>query len=522
MNKFYLLILIVSLQISATAQNAKTSSKQVDHSKFEILQKEFKSPMDVTEACLTCHNSRHIEIMNSPHWTWSRKSFVPGRGKEMTKGKINLINNFCTGIAGSEGTCTKCHIGYGWTDEISKSDINLSLLDYAEKHKNRIDCLVCHDNTGKYKKAKGKSGYPQKSVNLNLVAQNIGRPGKENCGSCHFYSGGGNNVKHGDLEKAQLNCTKEVDIHMAKDGVNLECVDCHTTENHNITGKLYTVSSTNENRSTCVQCHSDKPHEDNLLNAHFAKVACQTCHIPTYAKANATKTYWDWSTAGKLNEDDEPYQVKDSDGNKSYLSIKGTFEWGTNLKPEYVWFNGTADHYLFGDKIDPENIPVQINTLHGSYEDSENSVSKIIPVKVHRGKQIYDPVNMIIIQPKLWDKEKGKGAFWKDFDWHRAAEEGMKVVNLPYSGKYDFIETEMYWPVNHMVASADQALQCKSCHTPDNGRLAKLTDFYLPGRDNNPLVDFFGYIIIFGTITGVFVHTILRVTLKRKYKNISG
>lgn len=521
MSKLYLVILIISLHFSVTAQTEK-DKMPADHSKFEILQKEFKTPQDVTAACLTCHNNRHTEIINSPHWTWNRESIVPARGEKMSLGKTNLINNFCIGIAGSEGTCTKCHIGYGWSDEIEKSDKKLSLAEYADKHKNRIDCLICHDNTGKYKKAKGKSGYPKSNINLNMIAQNVGRPGKENCGSCHFFSGGGNNVKHGDLEKAQLNCTKEVDVHMAKDGKNLECVDCHTTENHNITGKLYAVSSSNENRATCVQCHSDSPHEDPLLNEHFVKVACQTCHIPTYAKANATKTYWDWSTAGKLNEDDEPYHVNDADGNHSYMSIKGTFEWGTNLEPEYVWFNGTADHYLFGDKIDPKKGPVQINTLHGSYEDTENSVSKIIPVKVHRGKQIYDPVNLIMIQPKLWDKKKGKGAYWKDFDWNRAAEEGMKIVNLPYSGKYDFIETEMYWPLNHMVASADKALQCKDCHTPENGRLANLTDFYLPGRDSNSFADILGYLIIFGTLSGVLIHIILRMTMRKKYNKIGG
>ena len=35
-------------------------------------------------------------------------------------------------------------------------------------------------------------------------------------------------------------------------------------------------------------------------------------------------------------------------GNHTYLSIKGSFKWGKILKPEYVWFNGTAEHYLIG------------------------------------------------------------------------------------------------------------------------------------------------------------------------------
>ena len=77
--------------------------------------------------------------------------------------------------------------------------------------------------------------------------------------------------------------------------------------------------------------------------------------------------------------------------------------------------------------------------------------SKIWPVKVHRGKQIYDPVNLTLIQPKLYDQEKGNGAYWKDFDWDRASDIGMEYVGLAYSGEYDFISTDMSWPVNPVI-----------------------------------------------------------------------
>ena len=41
------------------------------------------------------------------------------------------------------------------------------------------------------------------TVDLRLAAVSVGRPTITNCGSCHFYGGGGNNVKHGDLEEAR-------------------------------------------------------------------------------------------------------------------------------------------------------------------------------------------------------------------------------------------------------------------------------------------------------------------------------
>jgi hypothetical protein len=250
----------------------------------------------------------------------------------------------------------------------------------------------------------------------------------------------------GDLEQALLDAGREVDVHMAAGGANLQCVDCHVAPNHRMLGKLYSVSSMNRDRSSCEQCHGATPHGGGILDEHTLKVACQTCHIPTYAKAAATKLTWDWSTAGRLR-DGRPYEEKDAEGNVTYASTKGTFTWGRDIRPEYAWFNGTAGHYLLGDAV-PGTGVVQVNTLHGSYADPD---AKIVPVKIHRGRQIYDPGTGMLVQPKLYAPAAGQGAFWKDFDWDSASREGMKAAGLPYSGRHAFVETTMYWPVNHMV-----------------------------------------------------------------------
>jgi len=270
----------------------------------------------------------------------------------------------------------------------------------------------------------------------------------------------------------------------------------------------------NRNRACCENCHTAPPHDDDILNKHTLKVACQTCHIPIYAKANATKMYWDWSTAGKL-KNGEPYTEEDSMGNHAYMSIKGTFKWEKNVKPDYVWFNGTASHYLRGDVIKDTSKTLVLNQLHGSYADDE---SKIYPVKIHIAKQPYDPVNKILIQPKLFAEEKGEGAFWKDFDWNTASEIGMKNAGLPFSGKISFIETEMYWPVNHQVASKENVVQCNECHTRNDSRLAGLKDFYLPGRDSSSIVDTLGKWLLILTVLGIFAHSVLRIYSVRKLK----
>lgn len=508
-----LLIIIVSLvfmlrERSIEPDNLKTLSDKyqtkekpaADHSKFPELNRKFNSPQEVTETCISCHNERHKEIMNSNHWNWEREEYVEGRGI-IHIGKKNAINNFCIGTEGNEKSCAKCHIGFGATDKM-----------HGYSDSTNIDCMVCHDNSETYVKGSEMDGYPDPSVNLTLVAQKVGSPKRTNCGVCHFFGGGGNNVKHGDLEKSMFEPTKEVDVHMAVEGANLQCQACHETKNHIMKGRIYSLSSMNRNRSECEQCHTPTPHKENILNEHTLKVACQTCHIPIYAKVNSTKTEWDWSTAGKL-KNGEPYEEDDSLGNHTYLSIKGSFKWGRNLVPEYQWFNGNASHYLLGDVVSDTSKPLVLNTLFGSYSDPD---SKIIPVKVHRSIQPFDPVNKILIQPKLFSDKSGQGALWVDFDWHRAAEVGMKDVNLPYSGKLAFIRTEMYWPVNHMVSSKDKSVQCIECHTRNNSRLAGLTGFYMPGRDDNSFVEFIGKASIILTMVGVSVHGLIRIIITRK------
>lgn len=474
-----------------------------DHGQMEILQQDFTNPHEITAACLSCHNERGHELLQSPHFTWEREAYIPGRGITYL-GKKNLLNNFCTGVQSNEGSCMKCHAGFGWDDKE---------FDFSNQF--NIDCMVCHDNTGTYKKASGAAGYPEMGPDgpdFKAILASMGRPTAENCGNCHFGGGGGNNVKHGDLEIALLTAGRDVDVHMGVDGVNMDCVDCHSAENHVMKGKNYGVSSTAAGRLSCDECHTAMPHNKSILNEHSVKVACQTCHIPVYAKVNPTKMNWDWSTATRKKEG-QGYEVLDSAGNVLYASIKGDFHWEKDVVPEYMWFNGTADHHLLTDKIEPGATLLKINTLNGEYRDRN---SKIIPVKVHRGTQPYDTENMTIVQAKLWDKEAGKGALWVDLDWERSLVEGMAYVNQPYSGKYDFIHTEMYLPVNHMVSPASEVVSCKECHTRSDGRLAALTDFYMPGRDRNKLLDTFGQWMLILSFAGIVVHTIIRVLSYRK------
>jgi len=107
----------------------RNETPSVDHKKFDELKKEFADAHEVTATCLECHTGRGMEVMATSHWKWQREEEIEGKGA-VPLGKKNILNNFCVGVSGSEGTCTRCHIGYGWADK-SLDVVNPNNIDCA-------------------------------------------------------------------------------------------------------------------------------------------------------------------------------------------------------------------------------------------------------------------------------------------------------------------------------------------------------------------------------------------------------
>jgi len=518
----FLFILSQTCFANTNKSNQINSSSTADHSKFEVLQKEFKKGPDVTKACLTCHTEASKQLHKTKHWNW--KFTNPDTGQEV--GKQKIVNNFCLSIATNLPRCTSCHIGYGWKD---------NSFDFSSEQ--NVDCLVCHDTTDTYKKFPTAAGHPNykdkafpkgskkiwKAPDLSMIAQNVGKTRRENCGACHFYGGGGDGVKHGDLDSSMTNPDKQLDVHLGVDGLNFTCSDCHTTDGHDVKGSRINITAKDthgidipgrddNSRATCESCHGLQPHGstiNNKINDHTDKVACVSCHIPTYARGKVpTKMWWDWSSAGKKNADGKHIKRKNKKGEVTYMTKKGDFEWGENLVPEYAWLSGNIRFKQLDETINPNEI-ISLNTFAGSYKDPN---ARIWPFKVMRGKQIYDKGNNTLAIAKLFGKEKS--AYWKSYDWNRSIKTAMADVGANYSGEHGFVETKMYWPLAHMVAPKEKSLACSECHSK-HGRLANLTDFYLPGRDQNKLLDLIGWLAVFGTLAGVLLHGLARWVLGR-------
>lgn len=512
---------------SATATDSKqvvkkASKSTADHTKFKELQKNFKTGPEVTKACLECHTEAAKQVHKTKHWTWE---FLNPATKQRL-GKKNVINNFCTSVTSNQTFCSACHVGYGWKDDS---------FDFAKEE--NVDCVVCHDTTGKYKKLPGLSGHPnykkmewpphsgrfREAVDLKKIAQNVGKTSRDTCGSCHFYGGGGDAVKHGDLDSSLKKPLRYLDVHMDAKGLNFSCGKCHLSDSHEVTGSRYAPTASDKkgavlrgkddgrNPTTCVACHDNKPHEANAkLNDHTDKVACQTCHIPQFARGNLpTKMSWDWSTAGRLDENGKRIKVRNSGGKVIYDSKKGDFTYERFVTPEYVWFNGNVKFTLFGDKVDGSDV-VKINQFMGSPDDPD---SRIWPVKVFRGKQPYDVGNQTLAV--FHTAGNDDAAFWKNYDWEKAMEVGMAATGVKYSGKMDFVKTEMSWPITHMVAPKEDALSCAQCHK-EKGRLENVKGIYMPGTNNTPIIDKLGFGIALLTLLGVLIHGGIRIITSRK------
>jgi octaheme c-type cytochrome (tetrathionate reductase family) len=401
----------------------------LDHAAF--FDAPFESGPAVTRACLTCHLEAATEVMGTAHYQWLGHQ-VEVHGEPTRIGKRNLINNFCIGIRGNWSSCTRCHAGYGWTD---------AAFDFTEP--SSVDCLVCHDRSGGY--LKGKGGEPRVGVDLLAAARSVGYPRRDNCGVCHHNGGGGMGVKHGDLDTTLDYPSAGDDVHMGQAG--MLCIDCHGGHGHDIRGRAFSVGVDHVNGIGCADCHPDRPHADERLNGHGDTIACQTCHIPSYANRVPTKTWWDWSKAGDDTREDDPHR---------YLKIKGEFQYGQTIVPEYAWFDLSVDRYLVGDKVTTEG-PVHLNPPKAARGQPG---ARIWPFKVHRGRQPWDPVHRHLLPPVT----AGEGGYWREFDWDKALRQGAALAGIPYSGEYDFKETLMAWPLSHMVQPAAEALGCDDCH----------------------------------------------------------
>jgi octaheme c-type cytochrome (tetrathionate reductase family) len=380
-------------------------------------------------------------MLRTAHWRWrGHSAYVAGHEEQTDLGLESVMNNHCFTIGPNAQFCASCHVGYGWDGEG---------FDFTDRE--RIDCLVCHDTTGTYRKQPGGGGDPAPDVDLVRVARSVGRPGPDNCGACHYLSGGARNSKRGDLEDLRGEESVRFDVHLAQLG--MRCQECHETTRHQIAGRSVSAPAS-EGRVACESCHGPRPHGiagalGNHLDEHVKSVACESCHIPMIARQTPTRLSVDFSTAGR-----EQAERLDENGWPAYQPRFGEQQWAKDVVPAYRWYDGTHQTYAVGDPIDPSDA-VELNRPLGERYDP---LARIHPFKVHEAVQPYDMENEVLLVPQLAE------GLWEHWDWSRALAAGSAAVGLEYSGSHGWVRTRMYTGIHHEVVPSSQALGCADCH----------------------------------------------------------
>ena len=409
---------------------------------------------DGTKTCLQCHETQAKHVFSSIHYQWrgDAPNIVNAAGRKI--GKLNSTNDFCTNpsiswiaiLTNEQGKvisngCSKCHAGLG---QKPSEDLTQSQLE-------NIDCLLCHAPNYRRQVVKKPDGalawVPTAADNAALmlnIAQNVQRPSNEICLQCHVGSGGGINYKRGDLETAHLRPTRDFDVHM---GSGVQCIQCHQFKEHKVRGggtQMSGMDVANSERPQCENCHKGSIHRNAALNRHTQAVYCTTCHIPSFARKDATDMHRDWSKAEAV-----PGQGR----------YEPAIELKTNVRPVYAWWNGKGEIALLNTPVKRQaNGKVAMYKPQGSIADP---AARIYAFKYHTARLPIDAATQEMIPMQV-------GLVFRNAATAQAVKAGAKNYLGRDVGEIAWVDVERYMGLFHEVVPKQNALGCGDCHAPGN------------------------------------------------------
>ena len=186
--------------------------------------------------------------------------------------------------------------------------------------------------------------------------------------------------------------------------------------------------------------------DGTYVDRHVARVACQTCHIPTYAKdaadtsaSEATEVYRTWL---ETHSDAPPFHPVMAKANE--------------LMPEYLFWNRFSNNYLLGDVavLDSDTGRYPTSRPLGDVGDAD---SKLYAFKYKTAQQ---PMANSTGQLIALDTS----VFFATGDAAAATEQGLANMGLGADEPYSWVETDTYQMLNHEVSPSGQALECGDCH----------------------------------------------------------
>ena len=411
--------------------------------------------------CMGCHDVQFNEMADSTHYKWVGDTTEMANQNGTLQGKLtNAVNSYCINILGDWKICGKCHVGRGLRPD-----------DQAANNSN-IDCLMCHSaayNAERTRLADGSMGpVSTDPAVLDGFTQDITKPTRSICLTCHAFAGGGNAVKRGDLsmsgtdlhgnalpEGSNNNTDANFDVHMNSTASDLRCQACHVFQNHKTIGRGSDLRPTDDltrgSEVKCYTCHTGFEANGghaaagaNRVDAdrHVLHVACQSCHIDEFAKV-VTETNRDW----RFHHGGVPADGVSGPGHPE-LTL------GENLKPAFKFWNRTSDNYLLGDTvaIDPATGNYPTSRPLGDINDG-----KLYPFKYKTADQplITNGSKLLPLDTLEYLGISG--------DAVASIESGLANMGYPTSEPYEWIVTDTYQLLNHGVATA-ATVDCAKCH----------------------------------------------------------
>lgn len=397
--------------------------------------------------CLSCHAEQAVEMLQTTHYQWLGDAPDMVNGVGFRQGKLtNAVNSYCINIQGNWPVCGTCHVGRGLRP------------DEAGNNLENIDCLMCHNADYATRRTRLPDGSMGVEPPDDSLVQNVHRPDRANCLACHAKAGGGDGVKRGDLSLATVsNTERSFDFHMNSAGPDLACQSCHVFRNHKVIGKGSDLRPTDDlsrgSEVSCLTCHTDKAsregHDTEKINDHVNRIACQTCHIPVYAKV-ATETFRDW----RIHHDGRP-------ADESALPGHPYTEKMAELTPSYKFWNRTSDNTLLGDDVswtyNEETDTWPTSTPLGNITDG-----KLYPFKYKTAMQPKTRADDRLIALNTFEYLKETG------NVNTAVQQGLTAMGYPADEPVDWVITDTYQLLNHGINPASDALQCIDCHDNTN------------------------------------------------------
>lgn len=449
MNRIFALMLAFLL-IGWTHAGAQDDDEDLDPAHFDYIEQ-----YEGTATCLECHLEQAEDVFHSVHYQWRAQApELVGAETGTIRGKMVDINDFCTNpgaswidiVRNEKGDiiadgCSKCHTGFGLKPS----------AEMTREQLENIDCMICH--APGYQRRIEKQGDTFRWVPkdgpelLTLRAKNIRRPTAPMCMRCHVGAGGGTNFKRGDMESAHFEPGEDLDVHFAGD---MACVECHTTRDHRIAGRGIDLSTTDlpGEKVACENCHGDEPHGSGMLDRHVRTVHCTVCHIPDFARYDATDMFRDWSHVHQHEETGK---------------WEATMDMQKHVTPEYTWWNGKTIGHDPAEAAEPVSGTVRMAYPAGNIADPD---ARIYPFKVHgaklpvlkaSGKLVPIHVNHVF---KTGNVTEGVIMGAKDYF-------GIDIA----ADDFEWVTVERYMGLFHEVLPAAQSLKCSDCHTGSGGRL---------------------------------------------------